>query len=383
MDATPVLPARAGPRPGYALLFWAVFSVLLLLLFYSVAEVLLLLFMAALFGLYLGGITDFLLRRFRLPRGVGMVVALLLTTLALVGVGWLVVPPMLTQTQALLADLPALMAVWERSLRVFVARYPIFANVFATPEGSSGYFDSVFATVGGYFAGVFPYLFSGLHLLINLISVLVMGVYLALRPALYRDGIVALAPPVHRDLVRDILADLANTLRGWIVGQIAAMVILGVLTWAGLWALGVPYALAFGVFTGLVAIVPFFGTLVSTLLPAVLVLSSGGPWQAFLVVLLGIAVHLIEANFVAPVIMEHQVHLPPVLSIFSVLVMAELLGAVGLLVAVPTLATVMVIVRRIYIHRVLEGKGFRKRLRDAPPVEATNVPVVVGEPAGS
>ncbi|HET6764670.1 MAG TPA: hypothetical protein VFH27_13390, partial [Longimicrobiaceae bacterium] len=57
---------------------------------------------------------------------------------------------------------------------------------------------------------------------------------------------------------------------------------------------------------------------------------------------------------------------PPVLSILSVLIMAKLLGAIGLLVAVPVLATVMVIVRRIYVHRLLEGKGFRRFVRDAP-----------------
>jgi hypothetical protein len=46
--------------------------------------------------------------------------------------------------------------------------------------------------------------------------------------------------------------------------------------------------------------------------------------------------------------------------------MAELLGVIGLLVAVPVLATVMVVVRRIYVHRLLEGKGFRRFVRDAP-----------------
>jgi hypothetical protein len=60
------------------------------------------------------------------------------------------------------------------------------------------------------------------------------------------------------------------------------------------------------------------------------------------------------------------VHLPPVLSILSVLIMAHLLHVVGLLVAVPVLASVMVIARRVYVHRLLEGKGFRKAVRDRP-----------------
>jgi predicted PurR-regulated permease PerM len=144
------------------------------------------------------------------------------------------------------------------------------------------------------------------------------------------------------------------------------MFVLGIFTWIGLVLLRVPYALAFGVFTGAVAIVPFFGTLVSTLLPAFFVLGGGGLLQAFWVVMLGVGVPIFEANVVAPMIMERQVHLPPVLSILAVLIMAHLLHVIGLLVAVPVLAVVMVVARRLYIHRVLEGRGFRRAVRDRP-----------------
>jgi hypothetical protein len=63
-------------------------------------------------------------------------------------------------------------------------------------------------------------------------------------------------------------------------------------------------------------------------------------------------------------IMQRQVNLPPVLSILSVLIMAHLLHVIGLFVAVPVLATAMVVVRRVYVHRLLEGKGFRRAVRD-------------------
>jgi hypothetical protein len=144
------------------------------------------------------------------------------------------------------------------------------------------------------------------------------------------------------------------------------MVVLGVLTWIGLELLGVPYALAFGVFTGAVAIVPFFGTLFSTLLPALFVLGTGGAMQAFWVVLLGIGVHAFEANIVAPMIMERQVHLPPVLSILAVLIMAHLLHLIGLLVAVPGAGRRHGGGRRVYVHRVLEGRASAARSGTGP-----------------
>ena len=94
-----------------------------------------------------------------------------------------------------------------------------------------------------------------------------MAIYLSLHPALYREWLIALFPPIHRDLVRDVLADLGDSLRAYIVGQLLTMTFLGAITAIGLLVLDVPFSLPFGIFTGLVAIVPFFGTLLSTTLP--------------------------------------------------------------------------------------------------------------------
>jgi predicted PurR-regulated permease PerM len=187
---------------------------------------------------------------------------------------------------------------------------------------------------------------------------------------------------VHRDLVRDVLGDLAHTLRSWIVGQLLAMLILGVFTALGLYLLKVPYWLTFGVFTGAVAVVPFFGSLVSTVLPALFVIAGNGIWglsgfaHALLVAALGVVIHVIEANVVLPRIMQKQIDLPPVLTIMSVLIMGKLLGPVGLIVAVPTLAVLMVVVRRILISRIYEGQGFRRTTRDS--VLVVRVPATKG-----
>jgi len=353
-------------RRPYGVLVAAFFALLLLLFLYSIAEILLLFFIGILFSLYLGAITDALQQRMRIPRSFGIVIALLGTALALVGIGYLIVPPLVGQTQELFEALPALLAQWEDQLLALAQRSPILGELLGPVGAGESYVAALMQDVGSFFRGLVPFVFTGAGFLIHVFSVLVMGVYLALRPALYREGFILLVPPVHRELARDILSELGRTLRAWIVGQLLAMFILGALTWIGLLLLAVPYALAFGVFTGLVAIVPFFGTLVSTLLPALLVLGTGGIVKALVVVALGVVVHLVEGNIVAPMIMERQVHLPPVLTLLSVLVMAHLLDVIGLLVAVPVLATVMVVTRRIYVYRVLEGKGFRRAIRDQP-----------------
>src|SRR3989449_11730523 len=174
-----------------------------------------------------------------------------------------------------------------------------------------------------------------------------MALYLARQPTLYRDGVISLFTPRHREIANNIFDDAAQTLRAWVVGQLIAMSVLALLTALGLWILGVPYWLAFGIFTGLVAIVPFFGTLVSTILPALFMVASGDWLKVLLVLLLGVVVHVFEANVVVPRIMQRKVELPPVLTIASVLIMGALLGAIGLIVAVPILCVTMVLVRHI------------------------------------
>jgi len=310
--------------------------------------------------------------RLGLGRGLGLITALLATILVIGLVGLLIVPPVINQFEGLISALPGHINALELELRRLAEQESLLGRILS-PMGEAGqegpgFMDRVYQQVSEFFGDVVPYVFSGIGVLIHVVSVLIMGIYMALKPSLYREGVIALTPPAYRELARDILADLGHTLRAWLVGLGISMLVLGLLTWIGLILLEVPYSLAFGVFTGLAVIVPFFGTIVSTLLPALFVLSGGGFTKALLVILLGVIVHLFEANVVAPMVFEKKVELPPVLTIISVLVVAKLLGFVGLLVAVPVLASVMVFVRRIFVHRVLEGKGFHRIEKDAPAV---------------
>lgn len=349
---------RAGP-----LLAAAVMTVLLLWLFGAVADVLILLFIGILIALYLGAVTDFLVARFRLPHRLAFGAAVLFSVAVLAGFFWVLVPPIVQQTQALVRVLPEYITSWETRLEASLTRLPGIAD--SLGSGEHRLLGAAWQQVGLYFENLVPKLVSVLHGAINVFAVIVMGIYLALYPGIYREWLIALFHPVHRDLVRDVLGDLGDTLRRWIVGQLLAMTILAALTAVGLYLLGVPYWLTFGVFTGVVAIVPFFGTLVSTLLPALFVLDGpAGGTQALLVILLGVVIHLLESNLVAPLIMARNVELPPVLTIVAVLIFGKLLGITGLLVAVPALAVLMVVVRRILINRIYEGQGFRQRARD-------------------
>lgn len=356
------------PRGWFRVLLGAVAVVLLLIIAWQSSELLLLFFIAVLLAVYLSTLTDWFQKRLRLPRPLGIFAAVLLTVLFIWGVGMLLVPPLTDQAGELLAVLPQRLIVWEADLVRLAERYPVVRDLLGPVQEGGSYFGSVFGEIGTWFSDAVPYVFSGLWFFIHAFSVLAMAIYLTIKPGLYRVELLQLVPPRNRALASDILRELNLTLRAWLGGQLVAMVVLGVFTWIGLELLGVPYALAFGVFTGLVVLIPFFGSLFSTLLPALYVLPSGGVLYALAVVALGVVVHVFEANVVAPKVFERQVRLPPVWTLLSVLVALKLLGPIGMVVAVPILASGRVLVRRLYVERVLEGVGFHPILSDEPIV---------------
>jgi len=370
-------PRTARPRIGRVLAA-VVLTALALWIVSATANVFLLLFLAILGALYLGALRDYFIRRLHLPDIIAFGLAVVLTAGAGVGMVWLLVPPVIAQTQGLIANLPAQLQAWDAGLTRALARLPGTA-AFVAKLGP----HPLLGPASDYLTGRLPSLFgdvskrvlSTLEAVVAVFTVVVMSIYLALYPGVYREWVIVLFPPVHRDIARDVLSGLGETLRAYIVGQLASMIILGGLTAIGLAAVGVPYWLTFGVFSGLAALVPVFGVLLATTLPALFVI--GGPdglSRALLVVGVGMLVHIVAGNLVSPLIFSKKVDLPPVLSIIAVLIAGELLGPLGLVVAVPLLAAIMVVVRRILIERIYEGRGFRRAVRDRTLVLRVPVP---------
>jgi len=370
--ATPAVDGKPSPgRFRFAVVLAATIATLLLLwLFGKAADIFLLVFIASLFAVYLGAVTDEIVKRVPVSRPFAFALAIFFTLALIAALGATLIPPLVEETQALIRVLPSYIEAWERGLDRLATSYPSLRETIRPGENSI--LQTLYHQLEGMAGQVVPRVVSVGHAIVNIVSVFVMGLYLALTPQLYREWMIALFPPVHRDVVREIFKDLRSTLRNWMAAQLLAMFILAMFTALGLTLLKVPYALTFGVFTGAVAIVPFFGTLVSTLLPALFVL--GGPgfagldpgWHALFVILLGVVVHVVEANLVVPLIVSRHVHIPPVLSMVAILLAGRFLGPAGLIVAVPLLAATMVLVRRILVNRLYEQPGLRRIVRDRP-----------------
>jgi predicted PurR-regulated permease PerM len=328
-------------------------------------DVLLVILLAVLLGVYLHAVAYALHRRLRVPEPVGLLVGLAISVGALVGVFILIAPAVYEQVRDLLANLPQFLTELDATISKMIRGTPLLGRVLG--GGTTSLFGSMLNEIFGLLRGAaVPYLKGGVEFLIEGVSVLVMAVYLARNPEIYLRGILAMTPPSHRPLARSILDDLGIILKAWVVGQLTSMVLLAALTTLGLWALDVPYFLAFGVFAGIAAIVPFFGTLLSTVIPALIALGVSGFTKALAVIGIGVGVHLIEANFVAPVVMERQVNLPPVLTIAGVLLLGKLFGLAGLVVAVPILVIVMVLIRHLLL-----GELYGDSVNELPSGSAT------------
>ncbi len=178
------------------------------------------------------------------------------------------------------------------------------------------------------------------------------GIFLAANPGMYRSGILQLLPASRRKRMGDVIDEVVITLRWWILGQFFSMTVIGSLTGIALWLLGMPFALALGILAGLFEFVPYVGPIVTGFLAGLLAFVES-PLQALYVVLIYTGIQQFESNVLTPIVHRYTVSLPPVLSLIGVLAMGALFGFVGVLVATPLLAVVLVLVKMIYIEEVL------------------------------
>ena len=176
-----------------------------------------------------------------------------------------------------------------------------------------------------------------------------LALYFAVDPAQYARGMLALLPARQRERGAVVLSEVAIALRRWLVAQLLTMVVLGVATTAILLGLHVRAALALGVLTALTKFIPTAGAFLSGV-PAVAMAFLTSPHTAVVVAVAFVLLQFLENHLLVPVLMQ-RIDLPPALTLLAQGVMTLLFGPLGLLVAVPLLAAVMVLVRELVITR--------------------------------
>src|SRR5690606_5156653 len=152
---------------------------------------------------------------------------------------------------------------------------------------------------------------------------------------------VMLVPPQHRTRAKEVFDALDVTLHWWLIGRIVSMLIIGVCTSIGLWALDVPLPIALGMFAALLTFIPNIGPIISVILAILLTLQDGGMKVVYVVILYAV-LQAVESYLVTPMMQRQMIAMPPALIIASQILLGVFSGVLGILLATPLIAALVV-----------------------------------------
>ena len=327
-------------------------------------------FMGVLLGITLSAGVD-RLQRFRIPRGVGAALIVLLGFGALTGLGLLIAPQVSDQVSDLRQQVPRAIDQVERWVQQRGGG--VAELIQAAPDSTGGQTDAAgqagkrqgagegpavdirqgltqqLAGAAGHFFSVFS---STLSILGGLLILLFVAIFVAVDPGLYHRGLMHLFPHRARRKAGEVLSATATSLRRWFVMQVLAMLAIGSVTTLVLLLLDVKAAIALGIIAGLLEFIPYVGPILSAV-PAIAMALVDGPEKALYVVLAYVAIQQLEGLVLQPLLMKEGLELPPVITILGQALFALVFGFLGLLLAVPLLASIMVPVKMLYVRDVV------------------------------
>jgi predicted PurR-regulated permease PerM len=184
---------------------------------------------------------------------------------------------------------------------------------------------------------------------IDILLVVFLAVYLAVDSRTYRDGFVRLFPRAARPRLGDALDEAGTALRRWIMGQLFAMLCVGILAVIGLSLIGVPLALPLGILLGVLDFVPVVGPLIAAI-PGLLIAFAQSPQLALYALIVYLVVQNIEGNVIVPLAQRWAVSLPAALTLVGIVAFGVLFGPAGIFLAMPLLVVTLTLVRKLYVE---------------------------------
>ena len=303
-------------------------------------DVLLVLFAGFLFAVFLRTLTELVRGYTGLGKTWSLVVVMTTLTLMTFASGWFLVPKLASQARELHEQIPESLAKLQKQLGQtelgawVLQREPFLEKLVPKPSSIMS------QTTGALTSAIGA---AGIALVIFF-----TGLMLAAQPQLYARGALQFVPHSKRQRARHVMGALDTTLKWWLAAKIASMIFIGILTWLGLLALGIQFAVSLGVLAALLTFIPNFGPILSAA-PAVLLGLMQGPMTAVWVIVLFIVVQLLESYIVTPMIQYRALSMPPVLVIAAQLMGGVWFGILGLALATPLLAAAMVLIQELYL----------------------------------
>ncbi len=192
-----------------------------------------------------------------------------------------------------------------------------------------------------------------LGLLLAVLVAFIGGLYLlATTPERLLEPALGILPPNRQPPMRNAIRDLEPRLRAWFLGMVVGMATVGVTTGLGYWFIGLNFALGLALFATVAETVPTFGPFL-TLVLALLVAASQGTTQVIGVLIVYAIVQALESYVLTPLIMREAAHIPPIISLLSILLWGNIFGLPGLILAIPIDLTIWTMLKHYIVlpHR--------------------------------
>ena len=334
-------PATSRALIRYAIAMTAL-AVLLAWSAYLVRNVLLLVYVSGLLAVGFSPIVRLIERQKvlpigtrRFPRWLAILVLYMVILGTLTGIGFLIVPPLVDQGQALWH---ARTEMFDRGQEFLISKgllkehLTLREAVQRAPVGGST--DAV-TTVLGALLGVGGGLFG-------LLTVLILTFYLLVEADTLRDNLLRLFPSGDRARVAAATRDMTVKVSAWLGGQLLLSGIIGSTSAIGLWLLGIPYFYVLALLSGVGELIPVVGPIISAI-PAIAVAATVSLNKVILVIVFFVLQQQFENHVLVPKVMERQVGVSAVTVIVALLIGGKLLGIVGAILAVPTAAILQVV----------------------------------------
>lgn len=279
------------------------------------------------------------LERKRIPRTVSVIGLFLLFFIVLIYVVYLVIPVFLTELNLLGQNLPKyledLNQLFIRINRV-TANYQFEINL---SKFSQNIVDQITASTSDLFSNTLAFFGN----IFNVFVVLSLSFYMLVKRDAVQSFVQTIVPEKHQLYAVDLTSRIQYKMGRWLIGQLILMMIIFVLDYAALLALGVPYALIIAILGGLLEVIPYIGPAIA-IIPAALVGLTISPLVSILVIILYIFIQQMENYLITPMVMKRAVGLNPVAVILALLIGAEMAGLIGIIVSVPAATAIGVFV---------------------------------------
>jgi predicted PurR-regulated permease PerM len=299
-----------------------------------------------------------------MPRGIAIIVVVT-STIALIALALgLIIPFAVSEISQFAEGLPDTLEDLENVLRDVLVDFRRRGWIEQNPDTILDNIEETMFAQGQVLAetlldNLIVTLTSTFNLLITAFGMIFIATYLLVDIPRFRSTFVRSFAPGYRPDADRLWQTLGESLSRYLAGLTISIAIQGLLVALGLYVIGVPYAVIFGLWMSATAILPYVGAFIGAI-PAVLVALTISWQMAVVTVLLYVAVNQIDSNFITPRIQGNALRVHPLLIFLAVIAGGEISGAFGAILAVPTLA----------VLRVL-GEFFWVRLRVRGPQQDT------------